>query len=654
VPFISTLLLVLALIANAIRLRAFIDLKQNSSFKILTNLCYSVLMTSKTLYIILFLAFAAIGLSQDSTDLIQFQQIQQVQNVQSNSAIFKKAVGSNDLLQQANAYYELAGEYYDDNNFAQSEEYYFKSKELYLKLGKRKKAGKASRKLAKTQEQQEKFKDAISSYQFASENNPDSLDTNLNNLDYSRLLNRNSLEEEGAIQQKIISQKASNNSIEEAESYSQLAEYKLRKNNVEEALDNFQNAYELSKEEEPFEALQYNQKINDILIKENKIDEAIALKSKVLNEDFVQKNSRIKVKESLLLAGLLVRKKKNQEAILLLKESYHLSTTKGHTFEAQNSLKQLDSLYTQLGRHTEILPLYKNFIKQLPLVIEKDNSLLNKKILDETIQIISQLEEEKKLRDEIIQRKNIFNYSLIISVVVLMILLTLIFLAQRKLKINNKKIALQSLRREMNPHFIFNSLNSINQYITLNDELEANQFLTQYSKLMRTVMENSSDDFISFSKETEFLKNYLILEKKRFTDAFDYTLKIDESIEHSSNLFIPGMLVQPFIENAIWHGLRYSKDKGKLQIRFSKIGESLRIEIEDDGIGIKKSKEHKTMHQKQNKSRGIKNTLERIDLLNYVYKKNISCTIQDKELPETGVLVTIDFIPGGIRFTDHH
>ena len=69
----------------------------------------------------------------------------------------------------------------------------------------------------------------------------------------------------------------------------------------------------------------------------------------------------------------------------------------------------------------------------------------------------------------------------------------------------------------------------------------------------------------------------------------------------------------------------------------------MRIEIEDNGIGIKKSKEHKTMHQKQNKSRGIKNTLERIDLLNYVYKKNISCTVQDKELPETGVLVTIDF-----------
>ena len=600
-------------------------------------------MALKTFHIILFLILASIGFCQDSTNIIEFQQIQQVQSIQSNSSNLKRAIGSKDLLQQANSYYELAEGYYDDNNFTQSEAYYIKSKELYLKLGKQKKAGKASRKLAKTQEQQEKFNDAISNYQFASENSPDSLDTNLNNLDYSRLTNRNSLGEEGAIQQKIISQKASNNSIEEAESYSQMAEYKLRKNNTKEALSNFQNAYEVSKKEKPFEALQYNQKINDILIKENKIDEAIALKSKVLNEDFVQKDSRTKAQESQLLAELLVRKNKNQEAIQLLKESYHLSTTKGHTFEAQNSLKQLDSLYTKLGRHAEVLPLYKNFIKQLPQVIEKDNSFLNKKILDETIQIISQLEEEKALRVELIQRKNIFNYSLIFSVIILIILLTLLFLAQRKLKINNKKIALQSLRREMNPHFIFNSLNSVNQYIALNDELEANQFLSQYSKLMRTVMENSSDDFISFSKEIEFLQNYLILEKKRFTHAFDYSLDIDESIEHFSNLSIPGMLVQPFIENAIWHGLRYSENKGTLQVRFNKVGKSLRIEIEDNGIGIKKSKEHKTIHQKQNKSRGIKNTLERIDLLNYVYKKNISCIVQDKELPETGVLVTIDF-----------
>lgn len=571
------------------------------------------------------------------------QEIQQIQSIQTNSSSLKRAIGSSDLLQQAKSYYELAEGYYDDNNFVQSEAYYRKSKELYLQLGKRKKAARASRKLAKTQEQQQKFSNAITNYQFAAENSSDSIDTNLNNLDYSRLKNRNSKGEEGAIQQKIISQRALNNTTEEAESYSQLAEYKLRNNNVEEALDNLQNAYEISKKAEPVEALQYNRKINDILVKENKIDEAIALKSEMLNEDFVQKDSRTKAKESQLLAELLVRKKDNQEAIRLLKESYNISITKGHTFEAQNSLKQLDSLYTQLGKNAEILPLYKNFIKQLPLVIEKDNSLLNKKILDETISKISQLEEEKKLRDELIQRKNIFNYSLIFSVIILGILLALIFLAQRKLKIKNKKIALQSLRREMNPHFIFNSLNSVNQYIALNDELEANQFLTQYSKLMRTVMENSNDDFIPFSKEIEFLKNYLALEKKRFTHAFDYSLEIDEALEESSNLSIPGMLVQPFVENAIWHGLRYSKDKGRLRVRFHKIGESLRIEIEDSGIGIKKSKEQKTMHQKQNKSRGIKNTLERIDLLNYVYKKDISCKVLDKESPETGVLVTIDF-----------
>ena len=101
-------------------------------------------MVSKTLHIIIFLAFASIGFCQDSTDLIQYQQTQQIQNIQSNSVIFKEAVGSNDLVQQANTYYELAEGYYDDNNFTQSEEYYLKSKALYLELGKLRKAGKAT------------------------------------------------------------------------------------------------------------------------------------------------------------------------------------------------------------------------------------------------------------------------------------------------------------------------------------------------------------------------------------------------------------------------------------------------------------------------------------------------------------------------------
>ena len=198
---------------------------------------------------------------------------------------------------------------------------------------------------------------------------------------------------------------------------------------------------------------------------------------------------------------------------------------------------------------------------------------------------------------------------------------------------------MQSLRREMNPHFIFNSLNSVNQFIATNNELEANQYLTKFSKLMRGVMENSKEDFIPFHEELELLKNYLALEKSRFQDKFDYEISVDEHL-NSQNLQIPGMLIQPFLENAIWHGLRYKNEKGFLKLNFQKSNNQLNIKIEDNGIGIKESKNQKTEHQKNRNGRGMKNTLERIKLLNDLYEKNISCEVLDKE-NGAGVLVTL-------------
>lgn len=193
----------------------------------------------------------------------------------------------------------------------------------------------------------------------------------------------------------------------------------------------------------------------------------------------------------------------------------------------------------------------------------------------------------------------------------------------------------------MNPHFIFNSLNSVNHFIATNNELEANQYLTKFSKLMRGVMENSTEDFIPFQQELDLLQNYLALEKTRFADKFDYEIFVDENLNMQS-LKIPGMLVQPFLENAIWHGLRYRTEKGFLKLRFEKKNDFLNIIIEDNGIGIEESKKQKTIHQKNREGRGMKNTLERISLLNDLYKQNIECKITDKKT-EPGVLVEVSY-----------
>ena len=307
--------------------------------------------------------------------------------------------------------------------------------------------------------------------------------------------------------------------------------------------------------------------------------------------------------------------------------------------EAQKSVKKLDSLYAISGNTDASVHLYRDFLGRLPDLVSKDRSLVDNKILADTEERVSQLEKEKELKDELIRKKNVFNYGLIGALVLLTGLIVIIFRTLKKVQIKNKKIALQSLRREMNPHFIFNSLNSVNHFIATNNELEANQYLTKFSKLMRGVMENSTEDFIPFQQELDLLQNYLALEKTRFADKFDYEVEVDENL-NMQNLQVPGMLVQPFLENAIWHGLRYRTDKGFLKLNFEKDESFLKVIIEDNGIGIEESKKQKTAHQKTREGRGMKNTLERIQLLNDLYKKEITCSVKDKE-NNGGVLVII-------------
>jgi LytS/YehU family sensor histidine kinase len=224
----------------------------------------------------------------------------------------------------------------------------------------------------------------------------------------------------------------------------------------------------------------------------------------------------------------------------------------------------------------------------------------------------------------------------------LLILFGLIAKALFAIKKKNKKIALQSLRREMNPHFIFNSLNSVNQFISENNELEANKYLTSYSNLMRTTMENSNKDFIVLSLEIEQLTKYLKLEHLRFLDKFDFEILVDENLDAETTL-IPNMILQPNLENAIWHGLRYLDNIGFLHLKFALDNKKIIITIDDNGIGLTKSQELKTFNQMSHKSVGLDNTKQRISLLNDLFKTEISFEIKEKKLPETGTIVEIIF-----------
>ena len=207
-------------------------------------------------------------------------------------------------------------------------------------------------------------------------------------------------------------------------------------------------------------------------------------------------------------------------------------------------------------------------------------------------------------------------------------------------KLANRLLALKSLRGQMNPHFIFNALNSVNQFISQQDERTANQFLSEFAMLMRLVLENSQEDFIPLQKEQEILSLYLKLEHYRFRDKFDYEIKVDENVNPEA-IQIPPMLIQPYIENAVWHGLRYKNEKGKLLLHFYRQNGNLVAEITDNGIGRQRSAELKTENQKKHKPTGLKNIEERLSIINKVYHSDYRVHIEDWK--DKGTKVTVYF-----------
>ena len=568
-----------------------------------------------------------------------YSQSKATQEVVAETSKLKKAVDTKNESAEADSYYNIGETFYNNGNFSKSEEYLIKSKNIYEKLNDKQNLEKVTRKLAQSQENQNKLKDAVNNYETASNFNYSKKGKAINSNDASRLSSSPVTKRAEAIQNNIDISEKENNKENLAASYSQMAEVNIEQKNIPKAEENFTNAYKISKENAPQQALAINQKLTDLYVENKDFDKAIKAKKEVLKEDFVKDNSQKKVEQIQELADIYIKKNDPKEAIVLLKNAYDIALNKGHTLEAQKSVKRLDSLYAISQNTDASVQLYRDFLGKLPDLVSKDRSLVDNKILEDTEQRISQLEQEKKLKDELIRKKNLFNYSLIAALLILIGLIIFIFRTLKKVQIKNKKIALQSLRREMNPHFIFNSLNSVNHFISTNNELEANQYLTKFSKLMRGVMENSTDDFIPFQQELDLLQNYLALEKTRFSDKFDYEIEVDENLITQS-LNVPGMLVQPFLENAVWHGLRYRTTKGFLKLKFEKSSENLKITIEDNGIGIEESKKQKTEHQKNREGRGMKNTLERITLLNDLYKKNISSEITDKP-NANGVLVII-------------
>jgi len=203
------------------------------------------------------------------------------------------------------------------------------------------------------------------------------------------------------------------------------------------------------------------------------------------------------------------------------------------------------------------------------------------------------------------------------------------------LKQQTAELEMQALRSQMNPHFIFNCLSSINRFILKNKTEEASDYLTKFSRLIRMVLNNSKHSYISMEDELETLRLYLEMERLRFKNSFDYSFIYNNSVD-ANKIFIPPLLLQPFAENAIWHGLMHlpapqlgKQEKGLLSFEFGSEEKILTCIITDNGVGRPQAGLLKSKSAEKQKSLGLKITKERLNLLNNTANEQTFFTIED-------------------------
>ena len=207
---------------------------------------------------------------------------------------------------------------------------------------------------------------------------------------------------------------------------------------------------------------------------------------------------------------------------------------------------------------------------------------------------------------------------------------------QRELAGINEQLAearLSALQAQMNPHFVFNALNSIKRMILDADNERASRYLSKFAQMIRMTLEHSKQIFVALDENIEYLKAYLEMERLRFDESFSYEIVADENVDLSETV-IPSMMIQPMVENAIWHGLMLAEAEKKIRIRFSQHNNKIVCTIEDNGIGIRKSEKLKQQHRPLHRSISLENLQKRIRIMNEKY--NTGCSLNIQDLSEVG------------------
>ena len=301
-------------------------------------------------------------------------------------------------------------------------------------------------------------------------------------------------------------------------------------------------------------------------------------------------------------------------------------------------------MYDKLGDDKTALGYYKLYDETKNLISDKER---NKEIND--LHIKYQIEVKEKEIQLLHKEKEIqlleinkyktqkFIYIGLILFAFVLILITFLLFNRFKLKKEKQQSDLEKQKQEiekrlllsqMNPHFIFNSLNSINSFITGKDTYTAQSYLSMFAELMRYILENSRKSHIPLEDEINTLRLNLELEKLRFNNKFDFKINVSKEID-TENTYIPPMLVQPFVENAIIHGIMNKSGHGNIIINFDRKPDVILCTVLDDGVGRKKAKEINDQSGKKHKPIGLQLTNERLSLLSKQKKSQLEVNIAD-------------------------
>ena len=308
-------------------------------------------------------------------------------------------------------------------------------------------------------------------------------------------------------------------------------------------------------------------------------------------------------------------------------EEIGIRITRDAHFNLYQQYQKLKNLEKALHHHVRFEEEKSSLVKleRNKMLMEADTRYQTQK---KEQQIIS-LTQQNKIKEDKLRLRGLMLASLAGLLIVTGIITTLL-IRHSFLKNINRSLVLEQklLRSQMNPHFIFNTLSSIQFFILQEDPDKASRYLAKFSKLVRNILDNSLAESVTLSQEISTLENYLELQKIRYNETFDYLIQVDEGLE-ADDILIPPMLCQPFVENSIEHGFKYRENPGLVEIHVYRRENDLVIRIKDNGIGRSKAKEIESANNNDHRSLATNLISDRLKILNRKPGRKIRLEITD-------------------------